>query len=263
MTSEYMSNSGQYIANNLEEVLSTYKDISPEKIQLESKEDFTTSKLEDEYTIWLIRGFSGSATSGISLRTHISNAFDSGQRDLIKGAVNNLALRVPAGVGYCVRDKDSPPHSDRRNPNYPFPTAVGPHDIFSPSMEEWLKLWICIWLSMGAYNKNGLGQYDYRPLFIDREDIQDTVPNSFTLGKAEIQLYHNANHLRIRLNGKYLNSTDPFSKGTDSNVWTGTIMHEILHNLGWDHPNGYPGTYITLAEECASTVSLAGFNLSY
>jgi len=38
--------------------------------------------------------------------------------------------------------------------------------------------------------------------------------------------------------------------GADYHYWAGVIAHEILHNLGYVHPDGYTGTLITSYQDC-------------
>lgn len=53
----------------------------------------------------------------------------------------------------------------------------------------------------------------------------------WVLGWATVNLYNARRILRINLNAQ----ADPqFS----DNVWAGTFVHEILHNVGWGHPDG-------------------------
>lgn len=44
----------------------------------------------------------------------------------------------------------------------------------------------------------------------------------------------------------------------------GTIFHEIMHNLGWDHPTGYPGSFIKEAGLCIArdNADKSGFGLN-
>ena len=39
-----------------------------------------------------------------------------------------------------------------------------------------------------------------------------------------------------------------FSKNPD--YWAGVIAHEVLHNLGYEHPKGYPGSFINEFGNC-------------
>src|SRR5688572_1004903 len=53
----------------------------------------------------------------------------------------------------------------------------------------------------------------------------------WTLGWATVNLYNRLRAFRINLNSA------AFGSFTNS-VWSGTIVHEIMHNLGWGHPVG-------------------------
>jgi hypothetical protein len=53
----------------------------------------------------------------------------------------------------------------------------------------------------------------------------------WVLGWATVNLYNRLRLFRINLNSAAF--------GVFSNaVWSGTIVHEIMHNLGWGHPEG-------------------------
>jgi hypothetical protein len=58
--------------------------------------------------------------------------------------------------------------------------------------------------------------------------------NSWVLGSADVNHYaDDKRHFHLNLNGRALRDAT-FSDAT----WSATIIHEMLHNLGWGHPDG-------------------------
>lgn len=57
--------------------------------------------------------------------------------------------------------------------------------------------------------------------------------SSWTRGSATVNYYDSVGRLRISLNGRALDEAN-----FDDRAWAGVIVHEILHNLGWEHPDG-------------------------
>jgi hypothetical protein len=100
------------------------------------------------------------------------------------------------------------------------------------------------------YNTNGLAptvnapeSYDYTFLFINRDNRR-----FFFSPYDQWHKNHPAKmHTSIELNSSAIGSTLPFNMGTADRL-AGTIAHEILHNIGWEHtndkPDSYPGTVI-------------------
>jgi hypothetical protein len=75
-------------------------------------------------------------------------------------------------------------------------------------------------------------------LYINHYTVE---PNGdyWVLGEATVNLYDDtyaknpkAPYLRITLNGL------AFAANFSDNTWAGTVAHEIMHNLGWGHPDG-------------------------
>jgi hypothetical protein len=69
-------------------------------------------------------------------------------------------------------------------------------------------------------------------LFIDRFD-KEPSGNLWVTGQAFVNLYNDHRNFRIGLNAQAL-----LRSGFDENLWSGTVAHEMLHNLGWNHPVG-------------------------
>jgi hypothetical protein len=70
-------------------------------------------------------------------------------------------------------------------------------------------------------------------LLLYRKD-RARIGNSWTLGSADVNHYAGRyRHFHLNLNGRALRDAN-FSDDT----WAATIVHEMLHNLGWGHPDG-------------------------
>jgi hypothetical protein len=96
---------------------------------------------------------------------------------------------------------------------------------------------------------NAPASYDYDYWFQNRENSIYFL-NSY-------QLFHkndpNRFHARLELNADAIGEKLPFTMET-ADALAGTIAHEILHNVGWDHtnndPSSYPGTVIKEFGNC-------------
>ena len=80
-----------------------------------------------------------------------------------------------------------------------------------------------------------LGSYPIAPEF------------AFTLGFAPVYQYHvDTRTWLININATALNDDE----GSDR-AWAAAMFHEILHNIGWEHPDGYDDRqqYILAAQD--------------
>ncbi len=60
-------------------------------------------------------------------------------------------------------------------------------------------------------------------------------------------------HLHIALNSDFLGYDSRYYFAKDKEYWAGVIGHEFLHNLGYDHPSGYRGSFIEEYGNCLTT----------
>jgi hypothetical protein len=84
------------------------------------------------------------------------------------------------------------------------------------------------------------------------------------VGTRDYQFPEHGDLLRISLNSDDLGSKSQYFLKNDIDYWAGVIAHEILHNLGYSHPNGYEGSFIKEFGRCTrySGNVPADFNLT-
>jgi hypothetical protein len=84
------------------------------------------------------------------------------------------------------------------------------------------------------------------------------------VGTRDYQFPEKGNLLRIALNSDDLGSKSPYFLRNDIDYWAGVITHEILHNLGYNHLNGYEGSFVKEFDRCTrySGNVPADFNLT-
>ncbi|MET0341958.1 MAG: hypothetical protein ABW252_13215 [Polyangiales bacterium] len=64
--------------------------------------------------------------------------------------------------------------------------------------------------------------------------------------------YTNRHYLYIAVNGDFLGGdAEPWMSDVD--WWAGSIGHEFLHNLGYNHPTGYPGSFVSVYGDCVTS----------
>lgn len=83
-------------------------------------------------------------------------------------------------------------------------------------------------------------------------------------GTRDYQFPEKGDLLRVSLNSDDLGSKSKYFLKNDIDYWAGVMMHEILHNLGYNHPRGYEGSFITEFGRCTrySGNVPADFNLT-
>jgi hypothetical protein len=64
---------------------------------------------------------------------------------------------------------------------------------------------------------------------------------NWTTGKGDVNHYNDYKKLTISLNASALSHAN-----FDDDFWAGTIAHELMHNLGWGHPDGDYGRSLAI-----------------
>ena len=64
------------------------------------------------------------------------------------------------------------------------------------------------------------------------------------VGTRDYRFPEKGDLLRISLNSDDLGSKSKYFLRNDVDFWAGMVAHEILHNLGYSHPNGYEGSFV-------------------
>lgn len=229
----------------------------------ESKSNKTTATFVKEtsgFKYYKLRGpISRTGKSAHSLRVLIQqdptgkDGFDDGQTKVILNAVRQvLQLDATTFVNSLLGKKLNDPRDRKKVAS---PPHIRQKDFFPADMEEGLALWIMIHSAMGVYDEQGLRPDDhrYRPLVIEHFSDSTIKNNTILAGTGIIDYYIEFGQLRIRLNGYFLNRNRKIGAQTfdfrSPDKWSGTILHECLHNLGWDHPSGYTNSWIVEAEK--------------
>ena len=57
-------------------------------------------------------------------------------------------------------------------------------------------------------------------------------------------------YLYIALNSDHLGPDSSYNFASNPDYWAGVVAHEFLHNLGYTHPSGYPGSFIREYGKC-------------
>lgn len=70
-----------------------------------------------------------------------------------------------------------------------------------------------------------------------------------TLGSGEFP--EKGDLLRVAFNSDYFGDSSQFSLRNDVDYWSATLLHEILHNLGYEHPQP-KGDFITEFDLCVN-----------
>lgn len=68
---------------------------------------------------------------------------------------------------------------------------------------------------------------------------------------------HNFRHyLHVAINSDHLGDTSKYRYRNNVEYWAGVIGHEFLHNLGYRHPTGYSGSFISEYGQCITSNGL-------
>ena len=62
--------------------------------------------------------------------------------------------------------------------------------------------------------------------------------------------YNTRHYLHIALNSDHMGTESDYAFSNNHDYWAGVIGHEFLHNLGYRHPTGYPGSFIKEYGNC-------------
>ncbi len=219
--------------SDLSEVLTEWhKGVLEGLPQYEIEDEDEESRVERAYTVFPLERTSGGRTYRINV--NIDNNFG-GLIERVRRTTDIMLERVLAGRTRCFietarRSGLTPRWRRSRSLRFPHPL---PYMSPPPTTDE----------GKFAEEAGVIGAAFHFPLSQPAPGIRLMI-NQFSqgpsnglwvLGSATINLYNDSRFLRMRLNSR------AFPEFTDD-TWAGTIAHEILHNLGWEHPDG---TYVS------------------
>lgn len=79
------------------------------------------------------------------------------------------------------------------------------------------------------------GKPTYFPIYLERYERPQEADGSWQTGYAPLyQHFFDTATMQIYVNATALNNAG-YSDGT----WAASMFHEIMHNIGWEHPDGY------------------------
>jgi hypothetical protein len=123
-----------------------------------------------------------------------------------------------------------------RNKSQPIQTGPTPSD-----WTDYLQFFVIFAGGMTNYLNDcpsSIARYpNYIPFYIRRYEKVKSPDGSWEMGFAPLNTLCTRWNLEVNFNAKALNEAG-FSDAT----WVGAIVHEIMHNGGWEHPNGYGDT---------------------
>lgn len=158
--------------------------------------------------------------------------FSREQIDFLKTAISYWIAR-PFSDQPCVRRNGS---TFRRDRSLSFPYTL-PYDL-----EEFLVMNMTIFWSTYVARDGGPTPGPRQALFIDRISVPPNG-NSWLLGQAGLNYYDTFGHLHIELNEQAIGSSSSYSRSQDRVHWAGVVVHETLHNLGFDHADASDANY--------------------
>jgi hypothetical protein len=243
-----------------------------EDCSLQTETSISTELIESSITrtyYTFRRQISPGGSTYISVNTGISNDFSKEQIEIIRDAVE---IYVQRNLNPATRCAGKYGTTYPRNSAFPFPGGLP--DPQNPAVTEVGVMYVAVFKSTGAYLDSGtFFPAQYRTLLINRFD-EDAVTDpstgrtTYTLGKAGVNIYNINNEiLEVSLNGKLIGASSSYPGSTNRDIWAGTIAHEILHNLGWEHgannADSYIGEYGRCVERNSADKPLALAPLPY
>jgi len=164
------------------------------------------------------------------MEVHLDNDFTDSAETRIRGALDVMLARMVAGQLRNFIQRAQPGANglrNRRRKSLPFPHPLpylnpSPTTIPEQVAEEGAVVEAAVF---GALNSPSTTTR--RKLTLNA--YQNSNENVF--GKAPVNSYNRQRALYVSLN------TNAFKPSRTDAIWAGVIAHEILHNLGWEHPD--------------------------
>ncbi|HUC79490.1 MAG TPA: hypothetical protein VMR70_01185 [Flavisolibacter sp.] len=202
---------------------------------LENLKEYEPQEEEEEvveaisgYTIFNIESSHNNRT--YRMEVHLDNDFTDTAETRIRSALDVMLARIVAGQLRNFIQRAQPGANglrNRRRKSLPFPHPLpylnsSPTTIPEQVAEEGAVVEAAVF---GALNSTS--PTTRRKLTLNA--YQNSNENVF--GKAPVNSYNRQRALYVSLN------TNAFQPSRTDDIWAGVIAHEILHNLGWEHPD--------------------------
>ena len=176
-----------------------------------------------------LRTFANDNT-GAALALHVDFDFSDDQDTLLKKATVTLAERYISkpvlDCTYASSVKDLPASREA------FVSQM--KEVFGTKLVEEARIATYIFIA----------RYDQ-----DRGSVGIGFPNLYYDKDKPFPGYSDRHYLYLALNDDFFGKSS-YTYGTDTDYWAGVMAHEILHNLNFNHPTGYSGSFITEYGNC-------------
>lgn len=181
----------------------------------------------------LLGGYAGSYQTFfiVSLQFRIDPTFSAQQKNLLDKAARILVDRaLKPSVIDCAYDhsfKDLPGSRsgfERQLYNALSPSYLG--EVAVPSFG---------FIARYSRDPDTVGR-GYVGLYYDRDNV---LPG-----------YDHRHYFHVALNSDHMGPSSSYAYREDAEYWAGVVGHEFLHNLGYRHPTGYPGSFIKEYGKC-------------
>ncbi len=173
-------------------------------------------------------------TFALATQVRVDPSFTDGQKGILKDAMEVFMERAlkkeTIDCAYATSTKDLPKSRDK--------FEIDLVTALSSFVVDGVKFPAFIFVARFWNDPKAVG-IGYLNLFYDK-----------TLALPELG---QRSHLHIAINSDFLGYDSRYFFAKYKEYWAGVMGHEFLHNLGYDHPSGYKGSFIEEYGNCLTT----------